>query len=87
MSSSASTLKITDSTITTNATGANGAFAFGEKAVVTLDHVTIVTTGDSNSRGVDATYGGTVNITNSKITTSGGSCAAPAIIGSSPAMR
>jgi hypothetical protein len=74
--SSASSLTMTDSTITTGATGANGAFAFGERATVTLDHVTIVTTGDSNSRGVDATYGGTVNISNSKISTIGGSSAA-----------
>jgi hypothetical protein len=75
-SSSAAALTMSDSTITTNATGANGAFAFGENAVVNLDHVTITTTGDSNSRGVDATYGGTVNISNSKISTVGGSCAA-----------
>ena len=67
---------MTDCTINTAASGANGAFAFGEGASVTLDHVTIVTTGSSNSRGVDATYGGTVNITNSTISTQGGSCAA-----------
>jgi len=56
--------------------GANGAFAFGEGATVNLDYVTIVTTGSNNSRGVDATYGGTINITNSTISTQGGSCAA-----------
>lgn len=70
------TLTMTDCTIETDASGANGAFAFGEDATVTLDHVTIVTTGDSNSRGVDATYGGTVVITDSTISTQGGSCAA-----------
>jgi hypothetical protein len=75
-SSSAASLTMTDGSITTNATGANGAFAFGEDAVVNLDHVTITTTGDSNSRGVDATYGGTVNISNSRISTVGGSSAA-----------
>lgn len=73
---SAATLTMTDATITTGAIGANGAFAFGEDAVVTLDHVTIATTGDNNARGVDATYGGTVTITNSIITTEGDSCAA-----------
>jgi hypothetical protein len=67
---------MTDCTITTDASGANGAFAFGEDAVVNLDHVTIITTGSDNSRGVDATYGGTVNISNSIISTQGGSCAA-----------
>ncbi len=72
----ASAISMTDCTVTTSASGANGAFAFGEDAVVTLDHVTITTTGTDNSRGVDATYGGTVNISNSKISTRGGSCAA-----------
>jgi len=75
-SSQTSTVTLTDCTITTEASGANGAFAFGEGATVNLDHVTIKTTGDSNARGVDATYGGTVNITNSIISTTGGSCAA-----------
>jgi len=72
----AAVISMTDCTITTSASGANGAFAFGEDAVATLDHVTIVTTGSDNSRGVDATYGGTVNISNSTISTQGGSCAA-----------
>ncbi|NJL60021.1 MAG: hypothetical protein HC887_10680 [Desulfobacteraceae bacterium] len=72
----ASSITMTDCTITTSASGANGAFAFGEDAVVTLDHVTIATTGSDNSRGVDATYGGTVNISNSTISTQGDSCAA-----------
>lgn len=69
-------VSLTDCTITTAATGANGAFAFGQGAEVNLNYVTIITTGDSNSRGVDATYGGTVDIRNSKISTQGGSCAA-----------
>lgn len=74
-SSTAASLSLSDATITTSAKGANGAFAFGEKATVTLDHVTIATSKDS-SRGVDATYGGTVTISNSKITTQGAHCAA-----------
>ena len=72
----ASTITMTDCTITTSASGANGAFAFGENAALTLDHVTITTTGSDNSRGVDATYGGAVTITNSLISTTGDSCAA-----------
>jgi hypothetical protein len=72
----ATTLTLTDCTIKTTSIGSNGAFAFGQGAVVNLDHVTIVTTGDNNARGVDATYGGTINISNSEISTQGGSCAA-----------
>lgn len=72
----AATISMSDVTITTDASGANGAFAFGEDAVVNLDYVTIITTGSDNSRGVDATYGGTINIRNSIISTQGGSCAA-----------
>jgi hypothetical protein len=72
----ATTIAMKDCTITTDASGANGAFAFGEDAVITLDHVTIVTTGSDNARGVDATYGGTVNIMNSIISTQGNSSAA-----------
>lgn len=72
----ATAASLSDCTITTSATGANGAFAFGEGATATLDHVTIKTTGSSNARGVDATYGGKVVITNSIISTTGGSCAA-----------
>jgi len=72
---SPATISMTDCTITTNASGSNGAFAYGQDAVVTLDHVTINTSKDS-SRGVDATYGGTVTITNSIINTQGAHCAA-----------
>ncbi|MCE1245703.1 MAG: hypothetical protein LWY06_03570 [Firmicutes bacterium] len=73
---STTTLTMTNCTITTTSVGSNGAFAFGQGAVVNLDHVTINTTGGNNARGVDATYGGTVNVTNSVITTKGDSCAA-----------
>jgi hypothetical protein len=69
-------LSLTDCTIQTTAIGADGAFAFGEGATVTLDHVTIATTGGSNARGVEATYGGTVNVTGSVISTTGDACAA-----------
>ncbi len=75
-SGESATLSLSDCTITTDASGANGVFAFGEDAAVTLDYVTIVTTGSDNARGVDATYGGSVTITNSVISTTGDSCAA-----------
>lgn len=75
-SNKSTSLTLTDCTIETTSIGSNGAFAFGQGAVVTLDHVTIKTTGDNNARGVDATYGGTVNVSNSLISTQGGSCAA-----------
>ncbi|MDC7124117.1 MAG: hypothetical protein PQJ46_01020 [Spirochaetales bacterium] len=71
------TISLSDGcTVTTDASGANGVFAFGEDAVITCDDITITTTGSDNSRGVDATYGGTVTITNSTISTTGASCAA-----------
>ena len=71
----ASSLAMTDCTVSTAAEGANGVFAFGEGATATLDHVTIATTGNS-SRGVDATYGGSVSISNSIISTLGDHCGA-----------
>lgn len=46
-------ITMSDSTITTDASGANGAFAFGENAVITLTDVTIETICSDNSRGVD----------------------------------
>jgi len=69
-------LTLTDCTINTSGIGADGAFAFGEGATVALDHVTIATTGGSNARGVDATYGGTVSVADSVISTTGDACAA-----------
>jgi hypothetical protein len=75
-SSSAASLTMTDCTVTTSASGANGVFAFGEGATATLDNLTITTTGDSNSGGVDATYGGTIVITDSILSTTGASSAA-----------
>jgi hypothetical protein len=67
---------MTNCTVTTSASGANGVFAFGEDATATLDNLTITTTGDSNAGGVDATYGGTIVITDSILSTTGASSAA-----------
>lgn len=58
-----------------NSEGSNGAFAYQKGSVINLTNCSIETHGDS-SRGVDATYGGTINISDSTIITSGDHCAA-----------
>ena len=73
-----STAAVKNATITTSAKGANAVFATGEKSKVTISDSTIKTTGEASSRGLDATYGGTIEASNVKITTRGGSCAAMA---------
>jgi hypothetical protein len=70
-----STITLTGCTLTADSEGSNGAFAYGEGSYVYLDNCTITTTGDS-ARGVDATYGGTVDVRNSTISTQGAHCAA-----------
>lgn len=75
-----STVSLNNSTITTNANGANGAFAYGTSSTtngttLNLNNVKIKTSADS-SRGIDATYMGTINATNCMITTAGAHCAA-----------
>ena len=72
-----STAYINDTVIETQAEGANAIFATGEGANITAENVKIHTTGNS-SRGLDATYGGTVTATNVDITTEGEHCAAVA---------
>ena len=66
---------IKDSNITTNAKGANAVFATGENAKVYVSNTTIKTTGESSSRGLDATYGGYIEADKVTISTQGGSCA------------
>lgn len=68
---------IKDTTIETSATGANAIFSTGENAIINVSNTKITTTGDS-SRGLDATYGGTINANKVTITTSGQHCAAVA---------
>lgn len=70
-----STATISGAEITTDAVGANAVFATGEDAKITISDSTITTTGDSSSRGLDATYGGEIIGDNLVISTSGGSCA------------
>lgn len=68
---------IKDTTIKTSATGANAIFSTGENAIINVSNTKITTTEDS-SRGLDATYGGTINANIVTITTSGQHCAAVA---------
>lgn len=68
---------IKDTTIETSATGANAIFSTGENATINVSNTKITTTGDS-SRGLDATYGGTINANKVTINTSGQHCAAVA---------
>lgn len=68
-----STATLKNCTVTTDATGANALFAAGSGAL-DASGVTIATTKDS-SRGLDATYAGTITATGLKVTTQGAHCA------------
>jgi hypothetical protein len=70
-----STVTLTDCTVTTDAKGANGVFAYGEGSSVTINNVTITTSKDS-SRGIDATDNGIITANSCNITTTGAHCAA-----------
>jgi len=70
-----SKLVINGGSITTDAKGANAIFAWGSKSHVTVKNLKIETTEDS-SRGLDATFGGTIEGENLTITTKGAHCAA-----------
>jgi hypothetical protein len=70
-----STITLSDCSLTSDSEGSNGAFAYGEGSSIIIDNCTISTTSDS-SRGVDATYGGSVTVSNSEIHTLGAHSAA-----------
>lgn len=70
-----STAIIKNSTINTSSKGSNAVFATGTKAKITISDSTIKTTGSSGSRGLDATYGGSIIGNNLKISTLGQSSA------------
>ena len=74
---SASSLYLTNAEITTNAKGANAVFVTGSSSSAYVENVTI-TTSKSSSRGLDATYTGTIIAHNVTINTSGEHCAATA---------
>ncbi|WP_185753710.1 hypothetical protein [Selenomonas sp. AB3002] len=62
-------------TLESDADGANAVFSTGEKSVVTAEHIKIHTKNNS-SRGLDATYGGTIKASDVDITTEGAHCGA-----------
>ncbi len=69
---------VTDSTINTSSTGSNGIFST-DTAYVYVNNTSITTTSESgNSRGLDATYGGTIVANKMTIDTAGGHSAAVA---------
>ena len=70
-------LNLTNAEITTNAKGSNAVFVTGSSSKAYVENVTITTTKDS-SRGLDATYSGTIIAHNVTINTSGDHCAATA---------
>ena len=66
---------LSDLTLTSDADGANAVFATGSKSKVTAKNLRIHTKNNS-SRGLDATYGGTIEAQDVDITTEGEHCAA-----------
>lgn len=85
LAKSGANLTIKDSTITTDATGANGVFSYGGSATTnnaSSDNTTInisdstITTSKGNSGGIMVTGGGILNATNLTINTAGTSSAA-----------
>ena len=61
--------------ITSDADGANAVFSTGKESMVTVTGLKVYTKGNS-SRGLDATYGGTIHAADIDITTEGAHCAA-----------
>ena len=72
---SGGTLVLENVQINTRAEGANAVFSTGKNSLVTVKGIKIRTAGNS-SRGLDATYGGTIHASDADITTEGAHCAA-----------
>lgn len=68
------TVKVTNSSITTDAAGAAGVFVYGDGVAEVLD--TTITTGQDTSGGIHVAGGGTLKATNLTVETSGESSAA-----------
>ncbi len=68
-------LSISDTTVTTDGTHANGVFSYGSGTTVNVSNTTITTTGN-NSGGLMTTGGATMNADNLTVSTSGNSSAA-----------
>jgi hypothetical protein len=69
------TIDLSDSTVTTTGTGANGVFATGDGSAVNLSNVTIQASADG-AHAVMATNGGSMTLSNVDMTTAGGSSSA-----------
>ncbi len=61
--------------ITTSGKGSNAIFSTGENSKIYISDSIIETSGNNSARGLDATYGGSIEADNVTITTLGGSCA------------
>jgi hypothetical protein len=72
---SGGTLVLENVQINTRAEGANAVFSTGKNSLITVRGIKIRTAGNS-SRGLDATYGGTIHASDADITTEGAHCAA-----------
>lgn len=68
-------LTLSNVEVSSNADGANAVFASGENSRIEIDGIKIQTKQNS-SRGLDATYGGTIVAKNVDVTTQGAHCAA-----------
>ena len=75
LANNGATLTITDTSVTTDGSHANGIFSYGEGTTVNVSDTTITTTGN-NSGGLMTTGGATLTADNVKISTSGNSSAA-----------
>ena len=68
-------LSLSNVEVSSSANGSNAVFATGENSSIEIDGIKIRTTKDS-SRGLDATYGGSINAKNVDISTKGAHAAA-----------
>lgn len=75
LAESASSSTLTGCSVYTNAEGANAVFAHGKGAKVSICNM-VIETKKNSSRGLDATYGGTIVADGIRITTAGAHCAA-----------
>lgn len=70
-----STAILRNITLTSDADGANAIFATGQAANIKAEHI-VIHTKNNSSRGLDATYGGTIEAQDVDITTEGAHCGA-----------
>lgn len=75
LAESASSSTLNGCTVYTAAEGSNAVFAHGKEAKVTINNM-VIETKKNSSRGLDATYGGTIIADGISITTNGAHCAA-----------